>query len=96
MSIPIPPPLWRTCRLQLACGGLLIIALGLAWLVENQQRIRLRIELEAYEQAGPLQVRRPRGWASQHLGDTIIFDEPSTRAPGRHVEISRRYCPVFM
>src|SRR6185295_6753327 len=82
--------------LQFACGSVLIIALGLAWLVENQQRIRLRVELEAYEQAGPLLVRRPRGWSSQHLGDTIAFDEPSARAPGRHVEISRRYCPVFL
>jgi len=43
-SISPPPPLWRTWHLQLACGALLIVALGLAWLVENQQRIRLRAD----------------------------------------------------
>ncbi|MGA2499998.1 MAG: hypothetical protein ABSH20_19850, partial [Tepidisphaeraceae bacterium] len=90
-------PVWRSWRLQLACWGLLVVAMGLAAIVRQRVMARIRVELVGWEQAGPLHVMHPHGWTERRLGDAIVFEEPATRSrPGRRLEVSRRYAPVFM
>lgn len=90
-------PVWRSWRLQLACWGLLVVAMGLATIVQQRVVARVRVELVGWEQVGTLHVMRPYGWTQRRLGDAIVFEEPATRSrPGRRLEVSLRYAPIFM
>ena len=90
-------PVWRSWRLQLACWGLLVVAMGLAMIVQQRVLARVHVELVGWEQVGSLHVMRPHGWTERRLADAIVFEEPATRSrPGRRLEVSRRYAPVFM
>jgi hypothetical protein len=97
MSRQWKSPALRFWMLQATLCFVLAAAVGLAAIVRSRKVHASRIELEAPETFGTLELRKPAGWTGSPHVDGVTLTEPaSAERPGRKLRVWHAVNDVFM